>query len=131
MLALAFAVAAMLSIGMVLASAFRSNKIAIAVGTVLFFALQFFAGLWILGRRAGVAAGISDGTPSAGQMDAADRGAIDGGWPASCTWGSSRRGRSSSQRCRCGSSDGNELDDVGAPGVAGSAHAWAATHPER
>ncbi|MCX6467700.1 MAG: ABC transporter permease [Corynebacteriales bacterium] len=81
-LALAFAVAAMLSIGMVLASAFRSNKIAAAVGTVLFFALQFFAGLWIpRASMPGWLRGISDGTPSGSAVGALTS-AIDGGWPS-------------------------------------------------
>ena len=45
--ALVLSAAAMLSLGMVIASLVRSNKIASAAGSLLFFVLLFFAGLWI------------------------------------------------------------------------------------
>lgn len=38
---------ALLGVGMVIASLFRNAKVAAGFGTVLFFVLQFFAGLWI------------------------------------------------------------------------------------
>jgi ABC-2 type transport system permease protein len=38
---------AMLGLGMVIASLFRNAKVAAGFGTVLFFVLQFFAGLWV------------------------------------------------------------------------------------
>ena len=38
---------AFLGLGMVLASLFRNAKVAAGFGTVLFFVLQFFAGLWV------------------------------------------------------------------------------------
>jgi ABC-2 type transport system permease protein len=38
---------ALLGLGMVIASLFRNAKVAAGFGTVLFFVLQFFAGLWI------------------------------------------------------------------------------------
>jgi ABC-2 type transport system permease protein len=38
---------AMLGLGMVISSLFRNAKVAAGFGTVLFFVLQFFAGLWV------------------------------------------------------------------------------------
>lgn len=71
----------MMAIGMVLASAFRSAKVAGAVGTVLFFVLQFFAGLWL--PRATMPdwlRTISDLTPT-GASVATITDAVNGGWP--------------------------------------------------
>lgn len=80
-IAFAFSTGAMLAIGMVLASAFRSNKVAGAVGTVLFFALQFFAGLWIpRATMPGWLRGISDATPTGAAVGALTD-AVDGAWP--------------------------------------------------
>lgn len=75
------AAAAMLSIGMVIASVVRRNKIASAVGTVAFFALQFFAGLWV--PRATMPdwlRGISDATPSGAAVGALTD-SVHGAWP--------------------------------------------------
>ncbi len=38
---------AMLGLGMVISSLFRNAKVAAGFGTVLFFGLQFFAGMWV------------------------------------------------------------------------------------
>ncbi|MGF0310624.1 ABC transporter permease [Rhodococcus sp. IEGM1428] len=80
-IAFVFAAGAMLAIGMMLASAIRNNKVATAVGTVLFFVLQFFAGLW-LPRAAmpGWLVHVSDATPS-GAAVAALTESVQGGWP--------------------------------------------------
>ncbi|HVT67319.1 MAG TPA: ABC transporter permease, partial [Trebonia sp.] len=46
-LALVLAAAAMLALGLVIASLARTSRVAGAVGTMLFLPLMFFAGLWI------------------------------------------------------------------------------------
>ncbi|MGZ8177773.1 ABC transporter permease [Williamsia sp. SKLECPSW1] len=75
------AAAAMLSIGMVIASTLRHNKIAAAVGTVLFFALQFFAGLWVpRATMPGWLRGVSDATPSGAAVGALTD-SVHGAWP--------------------------------------------------
>ncbi|GAA2059830.1 ABC transporter permease [Williamsia deligens] len=75
------AAAAMLSIGMVIASVLRRNKIASAVGTVVFFALQFFAGLWVpRATMPGWLRGISDASPSGAAVGALTDSA-HGAWP--------------------------------------------------
>lgn len=81
LIAFVFSAAAMLAIGMVLAAVFRNNKVASAVGTVLFFVLQFFAGLW-LPRPAmpDWLRYISDATPTGASVGALTT-AADGGWP--------------------------------------------------
>lgn len=80
-IAFVFSTGAMLAIGMILASAFRSNKVASAVGTMLFFALQFFAGLWIpRATMPGWLRGISDATPSGAAVGALTDG-VHGAWP--------------------------------------------------
>ncbi|MBJ7290941.1 ABC transporter permease [Williamsia sp.] len=80
-IAFVFSTGAMLSIGMVLASAFRSSKVAGAVGTVLFFVLQFFAGLWIpRASMPGWLRGVSDATPTGAAVGALTDG-VDGAWP--------------------------------------------------
>lgn len=71
----------MMAIGMVLASAFRNAKVAGAVGTVLFFILQFFAGLWL--PRATMPDWLratSDITPTGASVGAITD-AVNGGWP--------------------------------------------------
>ncbi|GGF18685.1 ABC transporter permease [Williamsia phyllosphaerae] len=80
-IAFVFSTGAMLAIGMVLASAFRNSKVAGAVGTVLFFVLQFFAGLWIpRATMPGWLRGISDATPTGAAVGALTDG-VDGAWP--------------------------------------------------
>ncbi len=80
-IAFVFATGAMLSIGLVLASAFRNNKVAGAVGTVLFFVLQFFAGLWIpRATMPGWLGAISDATPSGAAVGALTN-SVHGDWP--------------------------------------------------
>lgn len=80
-IAVVFSAAAMLSIGMLLAAVFRSNKVAAAAGTALFFILQFFAGLWWPRQsmtewlRA-----ISDATPTGASVGALND-AVSGAWP--------------------------------------------------
>lgn len=81
--AMAFVLSAlcMMGIGMVLASAFRNAKVAGAVGTVLFFVLQFFAGLWL--PRATMPDWlrmISDVTPTGASVGAITD-TVNGGWP--------------------------------------------------
>ncbi|SIS22697.1 ABC transporter permease [Williamsia sterculiae] len=82
LIAFLFSAMCMLAIGLVLASTVHSNKIAGAVGTLLFFVLQFFAGLWLPREsmpqwlRA-----ISDATPSGSAVGALTETSA-GGWPA-------------------------------------------------
>ncbi|MEP9392545.1 ABC transporter permease [Gordonia sp. VNQ95] len=81
-IAVVFSAAAMISLGMMIAAVFANNKVAAAAGTVLFFVLQFFAGLWWPRQsmpewlRA-----ISDATPS-GASVAALTDSAQGGWPS-------------------------------------------------
>lgn len=73
---------AMLGIGLVIASLFRNAKVAAGFGTLLFFVLQFFAGLWVQRPlMPGWLRTISDFTPSgAGVQALTDSGS--GQWPA-------------------------------------------------
>ena len=73
---------AMLGIGLVIASLFRNAKVAAGFGTLLFFVLQFFAGLWVQRPlMPGWLRTVSDFTPSgAGVQALTDSGA--GQWPA-------------------------------------------------
>lgn len=81
LLAFVLAVWAMLGLGMVIASLFRNAKVAAGFGTLLFFVLQFFAGLWI--QRPLMPdwlRTISDFTPSGAAVQAlTDAGG--GSWP--------------------------------------------------
>lgn len=72
---------AMLGLGMVIASLFRNAKVAAGFGTVLFFVLQFFAGLWVpRPTMPDWMRAISDGTPTGAAVQAlADSAA--GHWP--------------------------------------------------
>lgn len=73
---------AMLGIGMVIASLFRNAKVAAGFGTLLFFVLQFFAGLWI--QRPLMPdwlRTISDFTPSGAGVQALTDSSF-GQWPA-------------------------------------------------
>ncbi|MEH3155694.1 MAG: ABC transporter permease [Gordonia paraffinivorans] len=79
--ALVLSATAMLALGMVIASLVRSNKIATAMGSLLFFVLQFFAGLWV--PRATMPdwlRTISDATPSGAAVGALTD-TIDDAWP--------------------------------------------------
>lgn len=72
---------AMLGIGLVIASLFRNAKVAAGVGTLLFFVLQFFAGLWL--QRPLMPdwlRHISDFTPSGAAVQALTDTAV-GHWP--------------------------------------------------
>lgn len=80
---LAFVLAswALLGVGMVIASLFRNAKVAAGFGTILFFVLVFFAGLWI--QRPLMPdwlRHISDFTPSGAAAQALTD-AATGGWP--------------------------------------------------
>lgn len=81
-LALLLTTWAMLGVGTVIASLFRNAKVAAGFGTLLFFVLQFFAGLWIQRPlmpdwlRA-----VSDLTPSGAGVQALTDSA-SGSWPA-------------------------------------------------
>lgn len=81
-LALLLVVWAMLGLGTLIAALFRNAKVAAGVGTLLFFVLQFFAGLWIQRPlMPGWLRTISDLTASgAGAQSLMD--AAAGGWPS-------------------------------------------------
>ncbi len=72
---------ALMGLGMLIASLFRNAKVAAGFGTVFFFVLQFFAGLWI--NRAAMPdwmRHISDLTPSGAATQALSDSA-SGHWP--------------------------------------------------
>lgn len=73
---------AFLGLGMVIASLFRNAKVAAGFGTLLFFVLQFFAGLWVpRPTMPGWMRIVSNYTPSGAAAQAlAD--SIAGHWPA-------------------------------------------------
>lgn len=78
---------AVLSLGMVIASLFRNAKVAAGFGTVMFFVLQFFAGLWI--TRASMPEWmrwISDFTPGGAAVQSLQT-AAQGQWPGLGYWG--------------------------------------------
>jgi len=76
-----FGTVCMLSIGLLLASSFANPKVAGAVGTVAFFVMQFFAGLWIpRTRMPDWMRHISDATPSGSAVGSLTR-AVGGQWP--------------------------------------------------
>jgi ABC-2 type transport system permease protein len=78
---------AVLSLGMLIASLFRNAKVAAGFGTVMFFVLQFFAGLWI--TRASMPdwmRWISDVTPGGAAVQSLQTAAL-GHWPALGYWG--------------------------------------------
>jgi len=81
-LALVLTSAAMLTLGLLIASLARTGRVAGAVGTMLFLPLMFFAGLWI--PRSMMPAGllrISDDTPL-GASVAALQDTMSGQWPS-------------------------------------------------
>lgn len=72
---------ALLSLGLLIASLFHNAKVAAGFGTVLFFVLQFFAGLWL--QRPHMPTWlrhISDFTPSGAGVQALTDSAV-GHWP--------------------------------------------------
>lgn len=73
--------ACLLSVGAVVASVFKRNKVAAAAGTVLFFVMAFLAGLWWPRETMpGWMQTISDLSP-AGAAVGALQDALGGGWP--------------------------------------------------
>ncbi|GAB91672.1 ABC transporter permease [Gordonia rhizosphera] len=81
-IAFVFSAVALMAIGMMIASVCRTNKVATAAGTVLFFVLMFFAGLWWpRDTMPGWMLAISDATPT-GAAVAALTDAAQGGWPS-------------------------------------------------
>ena len=81
-IALILAAAAMLSLGLLVASLARNPRVAGAVGTMLFLALMFFAGLWM--PQATMPAGLrraGDDTPL-GAAVAALQHSMAGQWPS-------------------------------------------------
>jgi ABC-2 type transport system permease protein len=81
-LALAATSAAMLTLGLLIASLARTGRVAGAVGTMLFLPLMFFAGLWI--PQAQMPAGlrrVGDDTPL-GAAVAALQHSMSGQWPS-------------------------------------------------
>jgi ABC-2 type transport system permease protein len=81
-LALLLAAAAMLSLGLFIASLARSGRVAGAVGTMVFLPLMFFAGLWM--PQAAMSKGllaVGDHTPLGAAVAALQAG-LTGQWPA-------------------------------------------------
>jgi ABC-2 type transport system permease protein len=81
LLALLLAMGAMLSLGTLIAAVAPSQRIAAAAGSLLFFPLMFFAGLWV--PQAEMGAGlrnISHYTPLGAAVPAVQN-AIAGHWP--------------------------------------------------
>jgi ABC-2 type transport system permease protein len=73
--------AAMLSLGTLVAAVARTQRIAAAAGSLLFFPLMFFAGLWVPQAEMGtVLRDISHYTPL-GAAEPAVQNAIAGHWP--------------------------------------------------
>jgi ABC-2 type transport system permease protein len=86
-LALLLTAAAMLSLGLLVASVARTGRVAAATGTMLFLPLMFFAGLWI--PRSTMPAGllrIGDDTPL-GAAVAALQDSMAGQWPSAASLG--------------------------------------------
>jgi ABC-2 type transport system permease protein len=76
-----FSAAALLSIGLVIAALAPRARVAGAIGTMLFFPLMFFAGLWAPRATMGpVLRGVSDYTPLGAAVRALQD-ASAGGWP--------------------------------------------------
>jgi ABC-2 type transport system permease protein len=85
---------ALLGLGLLIASLFHDAKVAAGFGTVLFFVLQFFAGLWLQRPQMSTwLRHISDFTPSGAGVQALTDSAV-GHWPklmhllVLATWGS-------------------------------------------
>lgn len=80
-LAFLLAAWALLGIGMVIASSFRNAKVAAGFGTIVFFVLQFLAGLWWQRPlMPGWLRAISNFSPSGAAVQALTDAAA-GGWP--------------------------------------------------
>ena len=82
LLALILTAAAMLGLGLLIASLARNPRVAGAAGTMLFLPLMFFAGLWV--PQATMSAGlrrVGDDTPLGAAVAALGR-AMVGQWPA-------------------------------------------------
>ena len=81
-LAFLLTAAAMLSLGLLVASLARTGRVAAAAGTMLFLGLMFFAGLWIPQAQMPAALRrVGDDTPL-GAAVAALRHAMAGQWPS-------------------------------------------------
>ncbi len=81
LLAFLLTAAAMLALGLLVASLARTGRVAGAVGTMLFLPLMFFAGLWM--PQATMPAGLrraGDDTPLGAAVTALTRG-MAGQWP--------------------------------------------------
>ena len=81
-LALLLTAAAMLSLGLLIASLARTGRVAGAVGTMIFLPLMFFAGLWV--PRATMSAALrraGDDTPLGAAVSALQH-SMAGQWPA-------------------------------------------------
>ena len=82
LVALVLTAAAMLALGLLVASLARSGRVAGAVGTMLFLPLMFFAGLWT--PRATMPAAllhVGDGTPLGAAVSALQL-SMSGQWPS-------------------------------------------------
>jgi ABC-2 type transport system permease protein len=80
-LAIVLAMAALLSLGILIAAVAPSQRIATALGSVLFFPLMFFAGLWVPQAEMGsVLRHVSQYTPLGAGAPAVQN-AIAGRWP--------------------------------------------------
>jgi ABC-2 type transport system permease protein len=81
-LTLALSAVAMLGLGTLIASVARTGRMASALGTILFFPMMFFAGLWVPRQLMGAALRhISDFTPL-GAAVASIQQTMHGGWPS-------------------------------------------------
>jgi ABC-2 type transport system permease protein len=86
-LALLLTAAAMIGLGLMVASVARNGRVAGAVGSMLFLGLMFFAGLWM--PQATMPAGLrtaSDDTPLGAAVAALARG-MAGQWPSAASLG--------------------------------------------
>jgi ABC-2 type transport system permease protein len=75
------AAAALLAVGLFVAATAGSGRAAQAIGTILFFPMMFFAGLWVpIAQMPSVLRHISHGTPLGAAVQAL-QGAAEGHWP--------------------------------------------------
>ena len=81
-LALAATAAAMLALGLLVASLARTGRVAGAVGSMLFLPLMFFAGLWVpQAEMPGALRRVSDDTPLGAAVTALQH-SLAGQWPS-------------------------------------------------